>query len=84
MRRPEFFPPYEKTGPWEPSPPFTPAAGAFFWARTSNGLLPEAKMTRERIKMTDNLASAVGELEGTIDVLDMKLAELQKKHSLED
>jgi len=34
--------------------------------------------------MTDNLASAVGELEGTIDVLDMKLAELQKKHSLED
>ncbi len=34
--------------------------------------------------MTDNLASAVGELEGTIDVLDMKLAELQKKHSLTD
>ena len=32
--------------------------------------------------MTDDLASAVGELEGTIHVLDMKLAELQKKHSL--
>ena len=32
--------------------------------------------------MTANLASAVGELEGTIHALDIKLRELQQKHRL--